>query len=75
MLFAMKKAPFQEYFRGMIDEENEFDFEGTDPEFLDERNWSVFDESEGTYLGITLPAIYIEDTTIAWRWRYSAHKK
>ncbi|PEB47830.1 hypothetical protein CON65_10545 [Bacillus pseudomycoides] len=61
--------PFQEYFRGMIDEEHEFDFESTDPEFSDERNWSVFDENEGTYLGIALPAIHIEDTAIAWRWR------
>ncbi|MDM5187366.1 hypothetical protein QUF99_08545 [Bacillus sp. DX4.1] len=61
--------PFYEYFRGMIDEDNAFDFESADPEFLDDRNWSVFDESEGKYLGIDIPAVYIEDTTVAWRWR------
>ncbi|WP_410981582.1 hypothetical protein [Bacillus cereus] len=61
--------PFHEYFRGMVDEENEFDFEVVDPEFLAEGNWSILDKNEGKYLGIDIPAIYIEDTTIAWRWR------
>ncbi|MBC6976138.1 hypothetical protein H9I32_28365 [Bacillus sp. Xin] len=61
--------PFHEYFRGMVDEEIEFDFEVADPEFLAESNWFIFDENECKYLEIDIPAIYIEDTTIAWRWR------
>lgn len=51
--------PFQEYFRKMVDEDSTFDFESTDPEFLDDENWSVFDENEGKYLGIDIPAIHI----------------
>lgn len=61
--------PFHEYFHGMVDEDNEFDFEVADSEFLAESNWFILDENEGKYLGIDIPAIYIEDTTIAWRWR------
>ncbi|EEL51854.1 MULTISPECIES: hypothetical protein [Bacillus cereus group] len=51
--------PFHEYFRGMVDEEIEieFDFEVADPEFLAESNWSILDENEGKYLGIDIPAI------------------
>lgn len=59
--------PFQEYFREMVNEDSTFDFESMDPEFLDDENWTVLDE--GQYLGIDIPAVYIEDTTIAWRWR------
>jgi len=61
--------PYQEYFREMVDEDSTFGFESIDPEFLDDENWSVFDENEEKYLGIGIPAIHIEDTTIAWRWR------
>ncbi|WP_242224654.1 hypothetical protein [Bacillus cereus group sp. BfR-BA-01380] len=64
-----KSKPYQEYFRGMVDEESAFDFESIDHEFLDEENWSVFDEKEENYLGISIPAVHIEDTMIAWRWR------
>lgn len=53
----------------MVDEDSTFGFESIDPEFLDDENWSVFDENEEKYLGIGIPAIHIEDTTIAWRWR------
>ncbi|MED1555471.1 hypothetical protein [Bacillus paramycoides] len=61
--------PIQKYFREMVDEESTFDFESIDREFLDDENWSVFDEGERRYLGINIPAIHMEDTTIAWRWR------
>ena len=61
--------PYQEYFREMVDEDSTFGFESIDPEFLDDENWCVFDENEEKYLGIGIPAIHIEDTTIAWRWR------
>ncbi|WP_369903467.1 hypothetical protein [Bacillus manliponensis] len=61
--------PFQEYFREMVNEESTFDFESMNPEFLDDESWSVFDEDEEQYLGIGIPAIHMEDTTIAWRWR------
>ncbi|MGG3519759.1 hypothetical protein ABES33_07150 [Bacillus pseudomycoides] len=64
-----KSKPFHEYFHGMVDEDNEFDFDSADPEFLAESNWSILDENEGKYLGIDIPAIYIENTIIAWRWR------
>ncbi|MBJ7987021.1 hypothetical protein JFU18_29330 [Bacillus sp. TH22] len=60
---------FQKYFREMVNEDSAFNFESIDPEFLDDENWSVFDESEKQYLGIDIPAIHMEDTTIAWRWR------
>ncbi|MEK3931761.1 hypothetical protein [Bacillus sp. FSL R7-0642] len=61
--------PFQKYFREMVDEDSGFDFESMDPEFLYEGNWSVFDEDNQQYLGIDIPAIHMEDKTIAWRWR------
>lgn len=53
----------------MVNEDSAFNFESIDPEFLDDENWSVFDESEKQYLGIDIPAIHMEDTTIAYRWR------
>lgn len=61
--------PYEEYFREMVNEESTFDFDSIDPNFLNEENWSVFDKNEEKHLGIAIPAIYIEDTTIAWRWR------
>ena len=67
-LFENSK-PFQKYFREMVDEDSIFDFESIDPEFLHEENWSIFDEDDQRYLRIDIPAIYMEDTTIAWRWR------
>ena len=42
--------PYQEYFREMVDEDSTFGFESIDPEFLDDENWSVFDENEEKYL-------------------------
>lgn len=67
-LFENSK-PFQKYFREMVDEDSGFDFESIDPEFSYEENWSIFDEDDQRYLGINIPAIHMEDTTIAWRWR------
>lgn len=56
--------PFQEYFRQMVAEDSTLD-----SEFLDSENWFVFDENEESYLAIDIPAIHIENKTIAWRWR------
>ncbi|WP_242214594.1 hypothetical protein [Bacillus cereus group sp. BfR-BA-01383] len=61
--------PLQNYFREMVDEDSVFDVESIDPEFLDDENWFVYDEVNRRYLGIDIPAIYMEDTTVAWRWR------
>ncbi|EJS72572.1 hypothetical protein CN425_12875 [Bacillus cereus] len=61
--------PLQNYFREMVDEDSVFDVESIDPEFLDDENWFVYDEVNRWYLGIDIPAIYMEDITVAWRWR------
>lgn len=68
-VYTRISKPFQKYFREMVDEDSIFDFESIDPEFLYEENWSIFDEDDQRYLGIDIPAIHMEDTTIAWRWR------
>lgn len=42
-----KSNVFHTYFKEMVDEESTFDFESIYTEFLNDENWSIFDENEG----------------------------
>ncbi|MFP3845383.1 hypothetical protein [Priestia filamentosa] len=57
---------FKELFAALVDEENEFQEEDYNGEWLDDENWSIT-EDDGKKRGIDLPAVY-PDGEINWRW-------
>ena len=58
---------FNDFFAAIIEEENDFEETNYNEEWLDDRNWYIFDK-EYRRKGIYIPAIY-PDWKIHWRWR------
>lgn len=58
---------FRSFFNALVDEENEFQEDRYDEDWLNEDNWFIIDNA-GVKRGIIVPAVY-EDGSFNWRWR------
>lgn len=58
---------FNDFFAGIVDEENDFKEGSYSEEWLDDGNWFIIDD-ENRKRGIYIPAVY-SDREINWRWR------
>jgi hypothetical protein len=61
-------ASFRELFAFLVDEERSAEEPPFAEELPDNDNWWLVDD-RGKRWGISLPAVYLNDNTIAWRWR------
>ncbi|QOK29872.1 hypothetical protein IIE26_27480 (plasmid) [Cytobacillus oceanisediminis] len=58
---------FKKFFAAIVDEDNEFEEDNYNEEWVDDNNWYIVD-TENRKKGIYLPAVY-PDGEISWRWR------
>ncbi|WP_322088091.1 hypothetical protein [Burkholderia sp. BCC1999] len=54
------------FFAFMTDESGELSESDFDSKLLDEKNWWISDQGERK--AISLPAVYIDDNSVYWRW-------
>ena len=59
---------FRGLFAFLVDEDGSTDEPPFADELLDEEQWWLAD-GRGKRWGISLPAVHLDDGTIAWRWR------
>ncbi|MFZ6874003.1 hypothetical protein ACO0LF_18245 [Undibacterium sp. Di27W] len=56
------------FFEYLVDENDIVEIKWP-PGWIDENNWSLRDTESSAIRGISLPAIYLDDGSIYWRWR------
>lgn len=61
-------ASMRHFFAHLIDESDSVVFTGPN-DWMEDSNWFLRDVESATLKGISLPAVYIEDGNIYWRWK------
>jgi hypothetical protein len=71
IVLSTEGANMRHFFAYLVDENDLIEFNGP-ADWLDENNWFLCETDTGTKKEISLPAIYVDDGSIYWRWRDSA---
>lgn len=58
----------RDFFNFMTDEENGYQEPPFPEDLLDDFNWTI-ENDKNECKGIYVPAVYLGDSTISWRWR------